>query len=128
MAAGNSKTNSKKKTETVSAGNKKSTKKTSPVQQSEREYRRQESQARRERSPLEEPVRIEIIMTITALISVLLILSYVNLCGVVGAVINTILDPIFIFIFNFKTFFNFANLGSPSSLSIFTSPWIKGSA
>ena len=108
MAASNSKTNSKKKTETVSAGNKKSTKKTSPVQQSEREYRRQESQARRERSPLEEPVRIEIIMTITALISVLLILSYVNLCGVVGAFINQLLFGlmgVFTYVFPFVLFF-----------------------
>lgn len=92
MAAGNSKTNSKKKTETAGAGNKKSVKKTSAtVKQKETEYRGQESQVRRERSMLEEPVRVEIIMTITALVSVLLILSYVNLCGVVGEVINQLL-------------------------------------
>ena len=109
MAAGNSKTNSKKKTESAGAGNKKSTKKASTtVQQNEKEYRRQEREARRERSHLEEPVRIEIIMTITALVSVLLILSYVNLCGVVGTVINQLLFGlmgVFTYVFPFVLFF-----------------------
>ncbi len=109
MAAGNSKTNSKKKTEAAGAGNKKSTKKASTTaRQNEKEYRRQESQERRVYSPLEEPVRIEIIMTITALVSVLLILSYVNLCGVVGAVINQLLFGlmgVFTYVFPFVLFF-----------------------
>jgi len=57
----------------------------------EKEYRSQRTQERHERSALEEPVRIEIIMTITALVSVLLILSYFNLCGIVGEFINQLL-------------------------------------
>lgn len=109
MAAANSKTNSKTRKETASAGTKKSTKKASATtQQHETEYRRQERQERRERNHLEEPVRIEIIMTITALVSVLLILSYVNLCGVVGAVINQLLFGlmgIFTYVFPFVLFF-----------------------
>ncbi len=109
MAAANSKTNSKKKKETTGAGNKKATKKASATtQQNEKEYRRQESQERRERSRLEEPVRIEIIMTITALVSILLILSYVNLCGVVGAFINQLLFGlmgVFTYVFPFVLFF-----------------------
>ncbi len=103
MAAGSSKTNSKKKTDTAGAGKKRSNKKaTATVQQNKKEYRRVE------RSPLEEPVRIEIIMTITALVSVLLILSYVNLCGVVGAFINQLLFGlmgVFTYIFPFVLFF-----------------------
>ena len=43
------------------------------------------------RSAVDEPVRVEIIMTITALVSVLLILSYVNLCGTVGQFINQLM-------------------------------------
>ena len=109
MAAGNSKTNSKKKTEASGAKKTQSAKKTSStVQQKEKEYEKQESYAKRERSPLEEPVRIEIIMTITALVSVLLILSYVNLCGVVGAFINQLLFGlmgIFTYVFPVVLFF-----------------------
>lgn len=109
MAAGNSKTNSKKKAEAAGTVNQKSTKKASATaRQNEKEYRRQESQERRVYSPLEEPVRIEIIMTITALVSVLLILSYVNLCGFVGAVINQLLFGlmgVFTYIFPFVLFF-----------------------
>jgi len=104
MATGNSKANTKKKTEDAGAG-KKSVKKASVTQQREKDYRRQESQ---ERSRLEEPVRIEIIMTITALVCVLLILSYVNLCGVVGTFINQLLFGlmgIFTYIFPFVLFF-----------------------
>jgi len=109
MAAGNSKTNSKKKTDAAGANTKKSTRKTSTTtRQPEKEHRRQESLERRERSRLEEPVRIEIIMTITALVSVLLILSYVNLCGVVGAVINQLLFGlmgVFTYVFPVVLFF-----------------------
>jgi len=39
----------------------------------------------------EQSVRNEIILTITALVSVLMILSYLNICGVVGRMINTLL-------------------------------------
>ena len=103
MAAGNSKTSSKKKTDTAGSGKKRANKKaTATVQQNEKEYRRAE------RSPLEEPVRIEIIMTITALVSVLLILSYINLCGVVGAFINQLLFGlmgVFTYVFPFVLFF-----------------------
>ena len=110
MAAGNSKTTtSKKKSEAASAGSQKSAKRASTTaKKSEQEYRRQERQMDRERSPLEEPVRIEIIMTITALVSVLLILSYVNLCGVVGAFINQLLFGlmgVFTYVFPVVLFF-----------------------
>ena len=60
------------------------------------------------RSSLEEPVRIEIIMTITALISVLLILSYFNLCGIVGEFINQLLFGlmgVFTYVFPVVLFF-----------------------
>ena len=109
MAAGNSKTSTKNKKDSAGAGNKKSTKKASETTvQKEKDYRRQECQERRERSRLEEPVRIEIIMTITALVSVLLILSYVNLCGIVGSVINQLLFGlmgVFTYVFPFVLFF-----------------------
>ena len=109
MAAGNSKTSTKNKKDSAGTGNKKSVKKASVTTvQKEKEYRKQESQERRERSRLEEPVRIEIIMTITALVSVLLILSYVNLCGIVGSVINRLLFGlmgVFTYVFPVVLFF-----------------------
>lgn len=109
MATSNSKTNTRTKKDSAGAGNKKSTRKTSETTRSkEKDTLRQERQERRERSRLEEPVRIEIIMTITALVSVLLILSYINLCGVVGAVINQLLFGlmgVFTYVFPFVLFF-----------------------
>ena len=59
-------------------------------------------------STIEEPVRIEIIMTITALASILLILSYFNLCGTVGRFINQLmfgLLGVFTYAFPFVLFF-----------------------
>ena len=43
--------------------------------------------------------------------------------ALIGAGVGTIVYILFT-----KTFFNLANLGRPSSLSIFTSPWISGRA
>lgn len=60
------------------------------------------------RSTLEEPVRVEIIMTITALVCVLLVLSYFNLCGTVGRFINQLmfgLMGVFTYIFPLILFF-----------------------
>lgn len=61
-----------------------------------------------ERTRLEEPVRVEIVMTITALVSILLVLSYLNICGIVGAWINQLLFGlmgIFTYLFPVVLFF-----------------------
>ena len=83
MATKNAKNNSKKKSTNGKPAEKQSKRKSVAEKEQNSHFP--------VRSALEESVRIEIIMTITALVAVLLILSYVNLCGAVGQFINQLM-------------------------------------
>jgi len=100
MATQSSKGNTKKKTGSNSAEKTRKQKAVSGIVKAER--------TTQVKSVLEEPVRIEITMTITALVCVLLVLSYFNLCGTVGRFINQLmfgLMGVFTYVFPVVLFF-----------------------